>query len=88
MCELEAEVTKVKNELQRIKRDKAETGHGEPSFISSQEPAVSRVHEAPSVIRRQEPDGQRAWEGLSLVAAGGSSIQNSCIIGHTRRNIN
>jgi SMC interacting uncharacterized protein involved in chromosome segregation len=33
ICELEAEVSKVKTELQRVKRDNAEKGHGEPSVI-------------------------------------------------------
>jgi archaellum component FlaC len=39
ICELEAEVSKVKTELQRVKRDKDEKGHVERSFIPSQEPA-------------------------------------------------
>ena len=88
ICELEAEVSKVKTQLQRVKRDKAEKGHGEPSVIPSQEPAGSRVHGVPSLIPRQEPAGQWAREGLSLVAARGSSIPRCWLIGHTRRNIN
>jgi hypothetical protein len=36
ICELEDEVSKVKTELQRVKRDKAENGHEETSVISSQ----------------------------------------------------
>jgi len=52
ICELEAEVSKVKTELQRVTRDKAEKVHGKPSVISSEEPAGSRVHGAPSVIPR------------------------------------
>jgi len=36
ICELDAEVSKVKTELQRVTRDKAEKGHEEKSVISSQ----------------------------------------------------
>ena len=70
ICELQFEVSKVKTELQRVKRDKAEKGHGEPSVIASQGPAGSRLHGAPSVISRQEPAGQRALEGSQSGGSG------------------
>jgi len=70
ICELEAEVSTAKTELQRVTTNKAEKGHGEPSVISSQEPAGPRVHGAPSVIPRQEPAGQRAWEGAPSGGSG------------------
>jgi len=66
ISELEAEVSKVKTELQRVTTDKAEKVHEEPSVITSQEPAGPRLHGAPSVIPRQEPTGPRFWEGVRL----------------------
>ena len=57
ICDLEAEVSKVKTELQRLTTDKAKKGNGEPFVNSIQEPAGPRVHGAPTVISRQEPAG-------------------------------
>jgi len=83
--ELEADVYKVKTELQRATTDKAEKVHGESSVISSQEPAGPRVHGDPSVIPRQEPTTQVSGRGLRLEAARGSSIPRSWLTRYTRK---
>ena len=62
ISELEAEVTKMKTELQSF-ADKAVKAQGSPSVTTIQEAAGPRVHGGPSVIPMQETSRLRVREG-------------------------